>query len=87
MSSPAPAARPGILLAAWSLSALRALLPARFASLPGIEHLGIDVRVLAAAVAVSLVTGLIFGVLPALAASDQRIGVALNEESRGAPAA
>ena len=72
----------GVLLAAWSLSALRVLLPAQFAELPGIEHLGIDARVLAAAVFVSLITGLIFGVLPALAASDQRIGVSLNEESR-----
>ena len=44
----------GVVLAAWSLSALRALLPAQFAGLPGIEHLGIDVRVLAAAVMVSL---------------------------------
>ncbi len=69
------AALRAILLAAWSLSALRVLLPARFAGLPGIERLGIDVRVLAAAVLVSLVTGLIFGVLPALAASDQRLGV------------
>ena len=73
----------GVLLASWSLSALRTVLPARFAGLPGIDHLGIDVRVLAAAVIVSLVTGLIFGVLPALAASDQRLGVSLNEESRG----
>ena len=73
----------GVLLAVWSLSALRAVLPARFAALPGIDHLGVDLRVLAAAVTVSLVTGLIFGVLPALAASDQRLGISLNEESRG----
>ena len=73
----------GVLLAAWSLPALRALLPASFAGLPGIDHLGIDVRVLLAAVIVSLLTGLIFGVLPALAASDQRLGISLNEESRG----
>jgi predicted permease len=73
----------GVLLAAWSLAALRAVLPAEFASLPGIDHLGIDARVLAAAVGVSLVTGLIFGVLPAIAASDQRLGISLNEESRG----
>ena len=73
----------GVLLAAWSLSALRALLPASFAGLPGIDHLGIDVRVLLAAMVVSLLTGLIFGVLPALAASDQRLGISLNEESRG----
>ena len=73
----------GVLFAAWSLSALRTLLPARFAGLPGLDHLGIDLRVLAAAAIVSLVTGLIFGVLPALAASDQRLGISLNEESRG----
>src|SRR6185436_11005923 len=42
-----------------------------------------DVRVLVAAVFVSLITGLIFGVLPAIAASDQRLGISLNEESRG----
>ena len=62
------------------------MLPSRFAALPGIEHLGIDVRVLAAAALVSLATGLIFGVLPALAASDQRLGISLNEESRGGTA-
>jgi putative ABC transport system permease protein len=72
----------GTVLAAWSLSALRTLLPARFAGLPGIDQLGIDARVLAAAVIVSLVTGLVFGALPALAASDQRLGISLNEESR-----
>jgi len=73
----------GVLLAAWSLSALRALLPARFAGLPGLDQLGIDVRVLTASVIVSLATGLLFGMLPALAASDQRLTVSLNEESRG----
>jgi putative ABC transport system permease protein len=73
----------GVLLAAWSLSALRALLPARFAGLPGLDQLGIDVRVLTASVLVSLATGLLFGLLPALAASDQRLTVSLNEESRG----
>jgi len=72
----------GVLLAAWSLSALRALLPARFAGLPGLDHLGIDVRVLTMSVIVSLATGLIFGGLPALAASDERLAVSLNEESR-----
>ncbi len=73
----------GVLFAAWSLSALRALLPARFAGLPGLDQLGIDVRVLTASAVVSLITGLLFGVLPALAASDQRLAVSLNEESRG----
>jgi putative ABC transport system permease protein len=72
----------GVLLAAWSLSALRTLLPVRFAGLPGLDHLAIDLRVLAMSVMVSLTTGLIFGGLPALAASDQRLAVSLNEESR-----
>jgi len=73
----------GVLLAAWSLSALRALLPASFAGLPGLDHLAIDLRVLTVSVTVSLATGLLFGVLPALAASDERLAVSLNEESRG----
>jgi putative ABC transport system permease protein len=73
----------GVLFAAWSLSGLRALLPARFAGLPGLDQLGIDVRVLTASVIVSLATGLLFGMLPALAASDQRLAMSLNEESRG----
>jgi predicted permease len=73
----------GVLLAAWSLSALRTLLPSRFAGLPGLDHLGIDVRVLTVSVIVSLTTGLLFGVMPALAASDERLAVSLNEESRG----
>jgi putative ABC transport system permease protein len=73
----------GTLFASWSLSALRALLPARFAGLPGLDHLGIDVRVLTATAIVSLTTGLLFGVLPALAASDERLAMSLNEESRG----
>jgi putative ABC transport system permease protein len=72
----------GVLLAAWSLSALRTLLPVRFAGLPGLDHLGIDLRVLSMSVMVSLTTGLIFGGLPALAASDERLAVSLNEESR-----
>ncbi len=73
----------GVLLAAWSLSALRTLLPASFAGLPGLDHLAVDLRVLTVSVMVSLATGLLFGVLPALAASDERLAVSLNEESRG----
>jgi putative ABC transport system permease protein len=38
--------------------------------------------VLIAALALSAVTGLVFGVVPALVASDHRIGVALSEETR-----
>jgi predicted permease len=74
----------GVLLAAWSLAALRAVLPAQFSELPGIDHIGLDGRMLAAAIVLSLAAGVLFGVLPALVASDQRISATLNEQARGA---
>ena len=76
----------GVLVAAWGLSAFRALAPASFAALPGIAHVGVDLRVLAVALIVSAVTGLVFGVIPALTASDQKLTSALQEEGRGGSA-
>jgi putative ABC transport system permease protein len=73
----------GIGLAVWSIEGLRRILPAQFSELPGIEQLALDTRVLTAAVGVSLVTGLIFGLAPALVSSDQRVGSTLNEGARG----
>ncbi len=73
----------GLLLAVWSIEGLRGILPAQFSELPGIDQLGLDARVLAAAFVVSLVTGLAFGLAPALVASDQRVGATLNEGARG----
>ena len=52
-------------------------------ALPGIAAAGLDPRALAATLGFSLVTGLVFGVLPALAASDSRVAAALSEEARG----
>ena len=73
----------GVLVAAWGLSAFRALAPASFAALPGIAHVGLDTRVLAVALLVSAATGLVFGVIPALTASDQQVSSTLHEEGRG----
>jgi putative ABC transport system permease protein len=73
----------GLLLAAWSVAAFRTVLPAEFSELPGLDRIGIDARVLLAAVGASLVTGVVFGVLPALVASDTRVHVGLTEEARG----
>src|SRR6185295_5045467 len=53
------------------------------AGLPGIADVGIDGRVLAAAFSLSAITGMIFGIVPALVASDSRIGTALTDEARG----
>ena len=73
----------GVFVAAWGLAAFRTIVPAQFADLPGIAGVGIDARVLAAAFGLSAVTGMIFGIVPALVASDSRIGTALTEEARG----
>jgi putative ABC transport system permease protein len=73
----------GLLVGGWGLSAFRVILPAQFSELPGIDQMGVDGRVLIAAVVASAATGVIFGILPALAASDQQIAPALHEESRG----
>jgi putative ABC transport system permease protein len=76
----------GVLVAAWGLGAFRALAPASFVALPGIAHVGVDVRVLAVALIVSAATGLVFGVIPALTASDQKLSSILHEEGRGGSA-
>jgi len=73
----------GVVLATWSLAALRTLLPAQFSELPGIDRLGIDPRVLSAAAVMTLATGIVFGVLPALVASDQTMATMLHSEARG----
>ena len=73
----------GVLVAGWCLSVFRTVMPAQLLQLPGVDGVGVDSRVLLAALVASAATGLLFGVLPALASSDQRISLALNEESRG----
>jgi putative ABC transport system permease protein len=72
----------GLLVGGWGLSAFKVMLPAQFSELPGIDQMGVDGRVLVAAVVASAATGVIFGVLPALVASDKKIAPALHEESR-----
>jgi putative ABC transport system permease protein len=76
----------GLLAGGWALGAFKVLLPAQFSVLPGIDQIGVDGRVLVVAIVATAATGVIFGVLPALAASDQRITLALHDESRGGTA-
>jgi putative ABC transport system permease protein len=70
----------GLLLAVWGLDALLALSPA---DVPRLDQTGIDIRVLAFTLAVSLLTGLIFGLVPALQASNADLNDALKEGGRG----
>jgi putative ABC transport system permease protein len=70
----------GVALASLTLPALVSLAPV---NLPRLERLGIDRVVLAFAGALSLVTGLLFGVIPALRATSARLRAGLAADSRG----
>ena len=71
----------GLVLAYWGVSALVALKPA---NLPRLAEIGVDSRVLAFTAGLSILTGMLFGIIPALRASDARLGDALKETvSRG----
>lgn len=70
----------GLLLAVWGLKVLVALSPA---DIPRLDQTGIDGRVLAFTLAVSLVTGLIFGLAPALQSAKSDPNESLKEGARG----
>jgi putative ABC transport system permease protein len=69
------------LLAWWAVQVLRASMPE---GVPRVAAIAIDLRVLAAAAALSLVTGILFGIVPALQLSKPDLTTALKEGSRGA---
>jgi putative ABC transport system permease protein len=71
----------GLLLAYWSMDLLRVLLPS---DLPRSADIRIDAGVVAFALAISALTGLLFGVLPAWRASALNVNEALKAASRSA---
>jgi len=71
----------GLLIAFWSMSLLRILLPA---DLPRGEDIRIDAGVIAFALAISVLTGLLFGVFPAWRAVRLPVNDALKAASRSA---
>jgi putative ABC transport system permease protein len=70
----------GLLLAVWGLNVLVALSPG---DIPRFDQAGIDGRVLAFTLTVSLLTGLIFGLVPSLQASKPDLNNTLKEGGRG----
>jgi predicted permease len=66
----------GVLLATWGTPGLTRLAPE---DLPRIEHVGMDWRVLAFAIALSLATGIVFGCVPAIQASKISLAESLKE--------
>jgi putative ABC transport system permease protein len=70
----------GLLLAAWGVDVLAAL---GAGDIPRLREVGIDGRVLAFTTALSVLTGLAFGLLPALRASRPNLNEVLKEAGRG----
>jgi len=73
----------GLLLAVWGIDALVALLPS---SLPRYNTISVDARVLVFTLGLSLLTTLIFGLLPAFQIAKADVQNALNESGRSGTA-
>src|SRR5262249_28391176 len=71
----------GLLLAEWGMDALIGASPA---SLPRIREVNLDWRVVGVAFGVSMVTGVLFGLLPALQAANLHLNEVLKDGGRGA---
>jgi putative ABC transport system permease protein len=69
----------GLLLAFWGTEALVAAIPT---ALPRAAEIGIDYRVLLFTIAISLLTGIIFGLVPALQLSKPNLNESLKEGGR-----
>lgn len=71
----------GLIFASWGVSMLIRLLTQTF-SIRGTEGIGVNLRVLAFAAAISIMAGLISGLLPALFASKVNLSEGLKEGGR-----
>jgi predicted permease len=72
----------GVFVAIWGVDLLLALGPL---DLPRVRHVRVDGLVLAFALGISLVSGILFGLLPALAATETKLQEALRGSSASAP--
>src|SRR5829696_8923754 len=72
-----------VVLAFWGTNLLVSFKPE---NLPRLSEIGVDGRVLGFTLGISILTGLIFGLVPAWAASRGRVGDALKEGGRSATA-
>ena len=69
------------ILAWWAVQVLRGSMPE---GVPRITEIGLDLRVLGAAAGLSLLTGILFGIVPALQLSKPDLTQALKDGARGA---
>ncbi len=70
----------GLLIALWGTDFLVSTIPD---SIPRLAEAGIDVRVLVFTLVVSVITGLVFGLVPAFQASKTSLNESLKEGDRG----
>ena len=70
----------GLLLAVWGTHALIALAPE---NIPRLNEVGIDLFVFAFTLVVALITGIIFGLIPAIQSAKPDLNEALKEGTRG----
>jgi putative ABC transport system permease protein len=75
----------GVLLALWGVDAITKLVPTDW-RFPRLEESRIDTAVLFYAFGISVLTGLIFGLLPALKASSTNVYESLKDAGRGSSA-
>jgi putative ABC transport system permease protein len=73
----------GLLLAAWGVALISSFVPA---DIPRFKEAGLDPNVLAFTLAASVLTGVVFGLAPALQASRIDLGESLKEGGRGSTA-
>jgi putative ABC transport system permease protein len=71
----------GLLVAAWGVRLISSFVPA---DIPRFSETGLDPTVLAFTLAASVLTGLVFGLAPALSASKLDLNESLKEGGRGA---
>ena len=70
----------GLIVASWAVSLLTS---AGVGGVPRIQNVAIEWPVVMFAFGLSMVTGVLFGLVPAVQSTQQPIRDALNEESRG----
>jgi len=70
----------GVLLAGWGVETFKVTLPEEAAGImPGYNHLGVNSRVLVFTLIVSVVTGILFGLAPAIQASKPDLNETLKD--------
>jgi predicted permease len=78
----------GLVLAVWGVSLLPALIPAEALNIPlrQLDAIAVDGRVLGFTLLVSCLTGIVFGLVPAVSAFGGQVSEPLKESGRGSTA-